>query len=1050
MKIKYACGLLVGLLLSMALVPYPAQAEPVALKWTKVDKPGTTGNLVVTPSEVSEIAVGQNGVIYTIDSSLAHSKLYLSSDAGVTWEDITSPLLKAGAGLPATRIAVASDDSSTLAVVTDNDTEVYLSTDGGMTWTNTGVPVVVGTIQAIAISNQYTEGNMSLREIAIGTADWGDVAGTTTGQVWVRQFGKLISTWQNQNLVIDPDPSDADPSHPGGEVSALAYSPRYGSDATLLAVASTSSDYVTATYRNKTWLCLLRRDTGVWNSLPNYPVEIGTLASPSAGDGPGVSYIHSSLALPSNYSSSNAASRQLFASYNREPDANDDAYWLNNTTVTRLNADGGNPVDISSIAYHGTLASGTLLAGDVDPVPGSLTVQVRRTLWDSNPLEWEWHTSSVPPTGPGNAKVSWSPDGTIAYCGTGQLPGVAEDESAFSASTDGGDRWRQMGLIDTVIELADIVPAPDSKSLFITTYNEYGPEGIWRSAGSPLGRLWERLLTIDCTTSDNAVILRLSPNYSNDYTMYAAEVGGNQVAVTHDRGNSWRWCRYTPEPIIDMVVKDEDTVYVALPDGRVRESIKKGLAWQSPVDTELADINMLSIAGDGTILVGGKNGHVAYSTDGGASFTRIREIIGSGTGDVQVVADANYAENHTIYAATNIPDEGIWRWVIGVSTQWEQIDRSVTGLGDGQCIGGLAVGSEGTLYALRLEQASGNSGGMTRSLNPLAPDTADIEFDLANQALPAGATFDPTRVNPPLTFPNNLPYLKLSGDSGQNDLWSIDTANQTIYRFQDTLCKLGPTPVIPKAGEVIPTDYSDYLTSLILRWEGLAGATRYQAAIYSDLPATQIVWSQTSTTHGIVATVNNMKLISGTTYYWRVRSLEPLKSPWSETRSFTPALVAGQWSPLAAVTATFPLPGATSVPIRPAFAWQPADHATGYEFVLARDSGFADVVVAMTGASALLTTTWGCDRDLDYATTYFWKVRAITAASYSEWGIGIFTTEAAPAAAPLPPQLSPSPATTTPPPAAAQETPSYPIWMVIGLGVILVVSLLFLIVRTGR
>jgi len=1046
MKIKYACGLLVGLLLSVALVPYPAQAEPIALKWTKVDKPGTTGNLVVTPSEVSEIAIGSSGVVYAIDGE--NKKLYLSSDAGVTWEDITSPLLKAGAGLPATKIAVAGDDSSTLAVVTNGGSRVYLSTDGGMTWTNTavpGAPTLVGTVQAIAISNQYTEGNMSLREIAIGTADWGNSA--TDGQVRVRQFGGLYTSWQNQNLIIDPDPSDADPSHPGGEVSALAYSPRYGSDATLLVVASTSSDYVTATYRNKTWLCLLKRDTGFWNSptYPGYPVEIRDAASPpiSAGDAPGVSRIVSSLALPSNYSSSNAATRQLFVSYDREPDAMnayDDVYWLNDDEAHRLNADDGNPIDISSIAYSGTLASGKLLVGDVDPDSSSKKVQVRRT---TEPFETSptWHTSSVPPTGPGNAKVGWSSNGTIAYCGTGQLPGVAEDESAFSASTDGGDKWRQMGLIDTVIELADIVPAPDSKSLFVTTYNEYGPEGIWRSAGSPLGRRWERLLTIDSATSGNAVILRLSPNYSSDYTMYAAEVGGNQVAVTHDRGNSWQWCRYTPEPIIDMVVKDEETVYVALPDGHVRKSTKKVLVWQSPVDTGLSDINMLSIVGEGTILVGGKNGHVAYSTDGGASFTRIREVIGSGTGDVQVVADANYPENHTIYAATNFADEGIWRWVIGVSTRWEQIDQPITRLGDGQCIGGLAVGSEGTLYALRLEQATSNSGGMTRSLNPSAEDTRDIEFDLVNK-LPAGTTFDPT-----LIFPNNLPYLKLSGDSEQNELWSIDTANQTIYRFQDALCKSGPTLVIPEAGDVIPIDYSDYVTSLILRWEGLAGATRYQAAIYSDLPTSQSIWSQISTTLAIIAADNNAKLISGTTYYWQVRSLEPVKSPWSETWSFTPALGAGQWSPLAAADGTSPLPGATNVPIRPAFAWQPADRATGYEFVLARDSGFADVVVAMTGADTLLTTIWGCDRDLDYSTTYFWKVRAITAASYSEWGTGIFTTESAPAAAPLPPQLSPSPATTPP---AAQEAPSYPIWMVIGLGVILVVSLLFLIVRTGR
>ena len=118
---------------------------------------------------------------------------------------------------------------------------------------------------------------------------------------------------------------------------------------------------------------------------------------------------------------------------------------------------------------------------------------------------------------------------------------------------------------------------------------------------------------------------------------------------------------------------------------------------------------MLILVDKGTILVGGKNGDVAYSTDGGDSFTQIYEVIGSGTGDVQVVAEPNYQENHTIYAATNIADEGIWRWVIGVSTYWEQIDKSITGLGAGQRIGGLAMGPEGTIYALRIEPATANS-----------------------------------------------------------------------------------------------------------------------------------------------------------------------------------------------------------------------------------------------------------------------------------------------------------------------------------------------------
>jgi len=64
MKIKHACGLLAVLLLFASLASYPARAEPAALEWAEVDKPGMKDNVVVTPSEVSEIAIGDDGVLY--------------------------------------------------------------------------------------------------------------------------------------------------------------------------------------------------------------------------------------------------------------------------------------------------------------------------------------------------------------------------------------------------------------------------------------------------------------------------------------------------------------------------------------------------------------------------------------------------------------------------------------------------------------------------------------------------------------------------------------------------------------------------------------------------------------------------------------------------------------------------------------------------------------------------------------------------------------------------------------------------------------------------
>jgi len=1015
--------MLAVLLLFASLVPSPAQADS-ALEWAEVDKPGEEGNIVVSPSEVSEIAIGRNGVLYTIDSE--NSRVYRSLDAGVSWEDISSALSYAGAELPASKITVAPDNEGIVAVVTDGGSAVYISLDGGMSWDDTNMSALTGDIQALAISAKYTEGQKTYRELAVGTAVWG--GNVTSGQLWVLKGGSVWASWEDQELTIDPP-------YVGGEVSALAYSPDYDDDRTILVVASTNGDVVG--YENKTYLCLGERNpedgTTSWDSFESYPLEIA-----AAGDGIDVVSIKSSLALPSNYSSDDdedELSRRLFVSYNREPDAGDDVYLIDEDTPYwhRLDANDGVDINIASISYHGTTDSGTLLAGDADPVAGTFTVQVRRTEnpFDDTPT---WDTSSVPPTGPGNAKLSWSPDGKLAYCGTSKPPGVVlgePDESAFSASLD-GDKWRQMGLMDTVFQLADIAVAPDSGLLFVTSSSTFGPEGIWRSFSDPLGKSWERVLTMD--TDTNAVIVRLSPDYNNDHTLYAAEVGGEQIAVSHNRGNSWQW-RHAPGPIVDLAVEDEDTIYAALPGGEVTKSTDGSWRWDDPVETTLTDINMLAVVDNKTILVGGRNGDVAYSTDGGTSFNQVGEAIGSGDGDVQVVADADFSENGIIYAATNLPDEGLWRWTVGVSTEWEQIDEDITELAEGQRISGLAVGPEGTLYALRMERAGDATGGMTRWLCLSGcQECTDFEYDFINFSLPQGAAFDPTAV-----FPNTLPYLKLSGDAEQNDLWTVDAASQTIYRFQDTLCKFGPSLDAPADGAIISLGPCpcERPPSLFLHWVELSETETYEAAIYLDPDGTQTVWTESSNDIDIraVGGTSPAKLTCGTTYYWRLRSIEPIKSPWSEMRSFALAFME--------VEGLYPVPGATGVSVRPAFIWDSVARATGYEFVLARDSEFTDVVVTIDGADALQTTAWGWDRDLEYATTYFWKVRAISATSYSEWGTGVFTTQAA---------SSPPASHFSPPPALPEPMPSVPFYLlvIIGLGITLFIVLLVLIIRTGR
>ncbi|MCK4512129.1 hypothetical protein KAW64_10340, partial [bacterium] len=526
------------------------------------DTPGANDLTVVSPSEVTDIAAGNHGVVYAIDGE--NGRFYRSLDYSLDWEDFTKYLERAEATLPATMVAVAPDNEGIVAVLTDGGTAVYVSLNGGYDWEDVYLPSLAGDVTALAVSGEYVVGDYEYREIAVGTASWGD--GLSNGEVYILQGGCGWSYWEEQELTVD----DTDPVHVGADVATLAYSEYYSRDNTLLVVCATGSDgTLDAGLRNKTWLCLGERDKADggtdWNAFTDYPIELLDV-----GDAAGVSYLRSMLALPADYYSGEADERTVFVSLEREPDYDDDVYRVVGDTVERMDVDGGSDIDIWSIAYRGNLDGGILLAGEREPTaPGAFNTQVRRT---RNPFATSlvWKLATVPPTGPGSAYVVWAPDVSLSYCGTSSQPGVALDESAFSASTY-GDLWRQMAIIDTEFTLTDLVVTPDGDDLFLTTANPWGPESVWQSYTDPLGERWERVLTVDSDT--DAVMIKLSREYGEDETMYVVEHNGDQVALTHDGGDTWDWQRKSPEPILDFVIVDEDTLYAVIPDGQVMKSI---------------------------------------------------------------------------------------------------------------------------------------------------------------------------------------------------------------------------------------------------------------------------------------------------------------------------------------------------------------------------------------------------------------------------------------------------------------------------------------------
>jgi len=272
-----------------------------------------------------------------------------------------------------------------------------------------------------------------------------------------------------------------------------------------------------------------------------------------------------------------------------------------------------------------------------------------------------------------------------------------------------------------------------------------------------------------------------------------------------------------------------------------------------------------------------------------------------------------------------------------------------------------------------------------------------------------------------------------------------------LYSYQDTLT-VPLTLISPADGAS-----SGRQTSCQVSWQLAYGATSYEVW-YDIAPGFE---QSPAKLYSRAANASITGLESGITYYWRVRVGQPgtslfipgvaitIGAPalnrFSVTWSWANTLGGSQWSPFVSGGIS-PSPGASGVPVRPNFQWNPADRATGYELVVARDSNFADVVVARVSDSALSMPAWACDVDLSYNTTYYWRVRAISLSSYSQWAVGIFTTEPSPAVPP-PSPLSPPPQPQAPAsPQAPPGTPVY-IWGLIAIFVLLAVPLLVLITK---
>ncbi len=1051
---------MVTLLLLLSLFPLisnnPVSANPGKLEWSIVDTPSEEDYVVLSPSEINAIAIGSDDeTFYTID--IPNGKVYKSIDAGITWkDDLTEALSDEGATLPAWDIAVAPDNPELVAVVTNARQEVYVSGDGGDSWMDTDISEAAGwgaslLIADITFSPKYTKDGNSRWDIAIGTRK---PDGSTNGDVWVRRLlvdeGRIafVEGWDAQELNMD--------------VTSVCFSPNYSTDNnTILAVASDVDDtYLCTGTRN------INTNTTDWNVTTPSVVEI----SEAPEDSPSQSQIiFSDLALPSNYSGKAASSRTVYASYSAENTTADDVYLIDDNDAFRMNVKGDEGVPIASIAYN----NGKLLAGGMTNIAGTANALIRIC---ANPvvcpLKPKWESPSKPPTGGAvsgyaNAQVAWSSNGEMAYCGTSSSnvasasdwadtdvssghpwSGTRLDESAFSRSDDDGDTWNQLSLIDTEMEyLRDSALSVDTEGTK-TLYYLYlastgsGFDSIWRSESKTLDEEtlenldWERILCLNSKTDD--IILRPSAK-KDELRLFLAVRGTDDVRYfDKDTQGKWQWERFWDCPdVTDLAVVNDEMFYV-LDDNEVNkcswnEELWGGIwEWQRDIDTGLRHGYTIAASGKNSVFVGeSENGEsrIAYSTNGGATFKLTKAV--PEPGNIWGTPDEEFASNRFIYVASE--GYGIYRWAIGRSTSWENLNL-------GCCLSCYGLAQKGgALYGLCRF-------GISRTLIPHEEIVTPSDWDSLTVGLP-----EPPK-NPVAFKPGSLKALKVIGKDiialraiDDNEYFSgtldpdasgYDPNVGRLWIYSDIFVLRAPWPTSPALGKLLPCDHCTCQAEVFcFHWRRLPLAEKYDLWIALDEEFTAILIKVGNMTPDDLYSpawcppTGSPRLTCGKTYYWKVRSCqstedERVHSRWSPPMHFTVKTCSSVEEMHLAPLLKAPQKGGKNVSRSPGFSWIGFPDTTKYEFVLANDAALTQIVVK----EEVSTSAYHYSDRLDWGATYFWQVKAIEPVP-SEPATGTFTVKPEPAALPALP--------------AAPGTPLW-IWLVIGTLSLLIIVVIVL------
>ena len=832
-------------------ITFMLQSNAVLDTWTQVDLATTWGNIGTwdgtTSTSYADLAAAITALSAKSDFELTKVRVELYHD-------------------PAPARDCYIDDVTIAGNLYDLEPGViYKSTDTGESWSGITLPDDADSVQLVAVAPGDSDivviaANMTEVYITTdGGTTWGDleftgvsdgvinditISAESAGIHYIALAGQdadSAEVWRYNIGAAAPAWTGISATGAGFETAntaaAVAFSPNFPSDQVLAVVtevddASTSTDYVK--------LQLWSENQDVWNGFDGYPA---TIVDDAGITGLGAA----SISLDPEYLGSDDAMRMAFIGLTvlGDSDAQDESgiHRMDDTTHKALKT--GATVDIHSIAFDGTnLVAGrhgtnTAVWRCADPLATSPSVK---------------GASSLKRPGGQNSVV-------VAWVGTDVVAATSGDESAFAVSTNDGKAFNDISLIDTTLtNMTDVAVSPDGSVVYMAT-DDGEDVSLWRSAAS-----WQRVLSGQGKAD---FIVRLTPDDPD--VVYIADKGTTSIYYSADGGTE-RWqARTSRYDVQDLAVEtDGDVAYVLVAaDGKVSKSSNSGFTWGSSKSSKLSGGNMIVSLGEDALLAASDDGYVSYSTDGGDSFTKIGKKVGDTSADVVAIA-SGVADGDYVYAGLEDTNKDIYRWQLGTSTSWSSIYEDV---GTGHNVYGMVL-FDNVLYALTANTTATDSN-VLRTLDPT--DAVSVSWSEAPKA--------------DVLFNIEPQGLRVTGGSAK--MWAIDTENDVLYGYTDTLAILGPELVGPAQGfEVNINPVSGYTMDVTFSWlKPSDRVTAYELRLAFDSGfkevAKKLYPESDSSTVGYVVghgAAVSTDLMPGDTYYWKVRVTEPLKSPWSVYR----------------------------------------------------------------------------------------------------------------------------------------------------------------------